>query len=404
MGNFGTIPPQVIPQPEPFRKSGDAVEPQTGVRQMVCARSASKQPRWSRRESSGRTIMQLVRNGIVILVLVGVGYAVYTYVNKPEQTPPPGIDTEIPALAIDMGTGADPGTPVDGLSSIPALPDSPPAHFSGRATDDAPRFGDSSADSPAPSAATLPPASSLAPPVDALPDSRSSSSVAKVAAAKGSFTDAWQDAQRLLGDGKLLEAHALLSAWYGNPDLAPADELRLVELLGKLAGTIIYAKETHLLEQAHITRENETLKSIADQYGVPARLLAKINGIDEQQPLRPGEKLKVVRGPFDAVVDLQRKEVSLLLRGQYAGRFKIVRTGVRPDQFKNVATELQVKEKSNVRGEHLVGLERNFGIYAEDYSENALKMPAESSIVLSVRDAEDVYDILTYGSRIAVAP
>ena len=33
-----------------------------------------------------------------------------------------------------------------------------------------------------------------------------------------------------------------------------------------------------------------------------------------------------------------------------------------------------------------------------------LKMPAESSVVLSARDAEDVYDILTYGSRIAIAP
>ena len=63
-----------------------------------------------------------------------------------------------------------------------------------------------------------------------------------------------------------------------------------------------------------------------------------------------------------------------------------------------------MKEKWHGRGEHLVGVERNFGIYAEDYSENALKMPAESSIVPSARDAEDVYDILTYGSRVAVAP
>lgn len=348
--------------------------------------------------------MQLVRNGIVILVLVGVGYAVYTYVNKPEPTPPPGIDTEIPQIAIDNGTFVDPGAPVDGPGAIAGLPDSPLARIPGKAADDAPRFSDAGSGAVDKSASSIPPASSLAPPFAANPNSLPAPTAAKVSAARGSFTDAWQDGQRLLGEGKLVEAHSLLSAWYGNPELAAADEQKLVDLLGQLAGTIIYAKETHLLEQPHIARESETLKSIADQYGVPPKLLAKINGVDEQQPLRPGETLKVVRGPFDAVLDLQRKEVSLLLRGQYAGRFKIVRTGVKPEQFKDSGTELQVKEKSNVRGEHLVGLERNFGIYAEDYSENALKMPAESSIVLSARDAEDVYDILTYGSRIAVAP
>jgi hypothetical protein len=353
--------------------------------------------------------MQLVRNGIVILVLVGVGYAVYTYVNKPEPTPPPGIDTEIPQQAIDNGTFVDPGTPVDGPGAIAGIPDSPPGRFPGKASDDAPRFGSGdsgpgnsgNADK---SASSIPPASSLAPPFGAAPDARPATIGAKASPSRGSFTDAWQDGQRLLGDGKLVEAHALLSGWYGNSDLSAADEQRLVDLLGQLAGTIIYAKETHLLEQPHIARENETLKSIADQYNVPPKLLAKINGIDEQQPLRPGETLKVVRGPFDAVLDLQRNEVSLLLRGQYAGRFKIVRTGIKSEQFKDSGTELKVKEKSNVRGEYLVGLDRNFGIHAEDYSENALKMPPESSVQLSARDAEDVYDILTYGSRIAVAP
>lgn len=345
--------------------------------------------------------MHLVRNGIVILVLIGVGYAVYTYVNKPEPTPPPGIDTEIPQASIESGTFVELGTEVARPDSVPTFPKLPPNALPGDASSEAPPFNATGADKSASDANALAPPASL---TQSKSPSLSAATAAKTSAATGKFFDAWAEAHKLLGDNRLVDAHALLSAWYGSPDLSPEEERQLVDLLGQLAGTIIYSNTTHLLEQPHIVRENESLKTVAALYGVPPRLLAKINGIDEQQSLRPGEKLKVVRGPFDAVLDLQRKEVSLQLRGQYAGRFPVVRTGVKPEHFKGGPTDLQVKEKMNARGEHYVGLERNLGIYAEDYSENALKMPAESSIVLSARDAEDVYDILTYESKVAIAP
>jgi hypothetical protein len=354
--------------------------------------------------------MQLVRNAIVIVVLIGVGYAVYTYVNKPEQTPPPGIDTEIPQSAVEDGSFVQMGTEMSVPDAVPSLPKSAPKAFPADPNSDAPKFGSNDA----PAAPAFKGSDSLAPPASSSPASATPEKFANVEsaappisappAATGKFSDAWSEAQSLLSQERLVDAHALLSAWYGSPDLTPQEERQLVDLLGQLAGTIIYSNTTHLLEQPHIVRDNETLKTIADNYAVPPRLLAKINGIDEQQPLRPGEKLKVVRGPFDAVLDLQRKEVSLQLRGQYAGRFSVVRTGLTPEQFKGGPVDLQVKEKMNAGGEHYVGLERNLGIYAEDYSENALKMPAEASIVLSARDAEDVYDILTYQSKVAVAP
>lgn len=347
--------------------------------------------------------MQLVRNAIVIVVLIGVGYAVYTYVNKPDQTPPPGIDTEIPQLSVDTGSLVEPGTEVPAPDAIPTLPKSSPKAFPGDANSEAPKFG--SAAAVATEAPKFGGADNLAPPASLKEATATPAAPAKSApVATGKFADAWTQAQKLLTENRLVDAHSLLSAWYGSPDLTPDEARRLVDLLGQLAGTIIYSNTEHLLEQPHIVRDNETLKTIATLYAVPPQLLAKINGLDEQQPLKPGQKLKVVRGPFDAVLDLQRGEVSLQLRGQYAGRFAVVRTGLKPEQFKDGPVHLQVKEKMNARGEHYVGLERNLGIYAEDYSENALKMPAESSIVLSARDAEDVFDILTYESKVAVAP
>src|SRR4029078_12932264 len=53
------------------------------------------------------------------------------------------------------------------------------------------------------------------------------------------------------------------------------------------------------------------------------QLLGKINGIDDPQSIRPGERLKVVRGPFSAVISLEKRTVTFSLNGAYAGRFKI---------------------------------------------------------------------------------
>ena len=86
---------------------------------------------------------------------------------------------------------------------------------------------------------------------------------------------------------------------------SPADTQKVETLLGQLAGTVIYSTE-HQLEPARVVKPGETLETIAKEYNVPWQLLAKINGIPAPDQLRPGQELKVVRGPFSAVVDLHR--------------------------------------------------------------------------------------------------
>jgi hypothetical protein len=381
--------------------------------------------------------MQLVRNGFVIVLLIGVGYAVYTYVNKPAPVPPPGTDLEMPELAIDNGTLANPGAEVDLGKAFPGAGSAEPARIgdksahteyppgdeappfnpannspSGTSTSDARRdlpYDNAAADARGGDRAALTsgnlPSRNAGNPIANAP-SDLGGSAKSAPRATGKFADAWRQAQQQLADNRLVEALSLLSPWYGDRDLLPNEEQQLVALLGQLAGTVIYSDQDHLLEPPYIVHDGETLRDIAQQYKISPDLLAKINHRDVKDPgaIRPGDRLKVVRGPFDAVVDLSRKEVLVQLRGNYAGRFKIIRSGVTSAQFKQASTGLQVKEKANVAGEHLVSLENAIGIYGEDYSPNALKMPKETSVVLSAGDAEDVFDILTMDSAVAIAP
>ena len=124
------------------------------------------------------------------------------------------------------------------------------------------------------------------------------------------FTGLLQAAVAELTAEKFDRTHLELSKWYDNPALTPEEARQLTELLDKTAGTLIYSTR-HLLEPAYRVQPGDTLDSIGRAYNVPGELLAKINGISDPRALQPGRELKVVRGPFEARINLQRRELTL---------------------------------------------------------------------------------------------
>jgi hypothetical protein len=229
------------------------------------------------------------------------------------------------------------------------------------------------------------------------------------AASQESFSAALESAKRMLNDGKLVEALRKLTKWYNNPQLSAEESRQLSELLGQLAGTVVYSRQ-HLLQPAYKVQAGDRLETIAAQYKVPWQLLAKINGIDDPNRLVPGDELKVIRGPFTAIVDLEKRQLTLMVDDCYAGRFSLIAVG---ELARSLEGNFEVGEKSldgrsggngaasrvpNSPIHHWVGLGNNMGIVGT--SDPASIHPA--GLNLNTRDAEDVYDILSMGSRVVV--
>ncbi|MEX0676906.1 MAG: L,D-transpeptidase family protein [Pirellulales bacterium] len=207
-----------------------------------------------------------------------------------------------------------------------------------------------------------------------------------------------------------------LSKWYDRPELSPAEHQQLNELLDQVAGTVVYSTQ-NLLEPPYEVQSGERLEDIGEKYSVPWQLLAKINGIDDPSALRPGERLKVVRGPFQAIVSLQKRELTLFAAdGSYAGRFKIGIGGEHPPQEGTFPVAEKVvnpvyygrdraigaEESDNPLGERWIGLGSGIGIHGTNNPESIGRTDLPGSISLSERDAEDVYDILSLGSRVTI--
>jgi len=316
-----------------------------------------------------------LKNILVVTVLLGVGYAVYTTINsQPEPTRPSDqtdgwpttVDVQIPsgndtksatknpfAARSDQGTERVPARDADSLKAPRANPSSsdtarsplppsdrasrpfsagesrpvPPPQESGPRSGGPPRPPDNgiSPDGPGVAMTTdLPTHSPSAgdarhSPPSRKPDAASSKPATGV---RKEFVAMMEEAQRRLANGQLAEVHLALSRLYGNPELTGEESQQLIELLDQLTGTVVYSRQ-HLLEPAYVVKADDTLERIAKSYNVPWRLLAKINGVRDPQRLQPGSQLKVVRGPFEATVSLSRFELVLMLGDRYAGRFPI---------------------------------------------------------------------------------
>ncbi len=229
------------------------------------------------------------------------------------------------------------------------------------------------------------------------------------------FAAALEQARHELDAGRLSEAHYQLSRWYDDPNLTPQEQQHLNELLDQLAGTVIYSTQ-NLMEPACEVQQGETLERIAQRYNVPWQLLAKINGIDDPNSLRPGERLKVVRGPFSAVISLEKHTLTLMLNNAYAGRFPI---GIGQDfpppegqYFMNDKLQdpiyygpgrtIDRGDPYNPLGRRWLGLGVSSASTARTIPATLAAATSPGSISMADRDIDDVFDILSEGSKVVV--
>ncbi len=221
---------------------------------------------------------------------------------------------------------------------------------------------------------------------------------------ESSFVEAWPTIQAALDRGELAEAHQQLSRWYGDPSLTPTDTERVDTLLGQLAGTVVYSTE-HRLAPAHVVKQGETLETIAAQYNVPWQLLAKINGVPAPNQVQPGQELKVIRGPFAAVVDLARNQLTLTVDGRYAGKFPVTVTPGQPVSDGEWVVDKKTNEQAPGRALLLRGGSPTPGVAGTPTliiaSDSLPVTPADGMVIkVAAKDAVELSDILSVGSRV----
>lgn len=231
------------------------------------------------------------------------------------------------------------------------------------------------------------------------------------------FADFLETARQKLDKGELANVHQVLSAWFADSRLTPQEDMQLTELLDQVAGTVVYSRQA-VLDPPHTVEPGETLERIAERYGVPWRLLAKINGLAQPEQLTPGQSLKVIRGPFEARIYLSRRELVLFVRDCYAGRFSLTvgsdaatAPGVyrvcekfESPSYYTPTGVISSGDPGNPLGRLWIGLGGRLGIHGPGQSDLPQHPNPPGAFILSEKDIEDVYDILSVGSQVTIIP
>ncbi len=323
----------------------------------------------------------------------------------------PGVESAPPLTIAGPGTPAPPPTAITSPQVPPPPPEAGPGHYTivpgGAAPPAEPVVSSPQVPPPPPDAGPAPTAPVTVAPYGPPPPPVAAAAVT-VDAARGKINQVLAMVNAEVDQKRDAEALQLLSSLYGSPDV-PAEMTRNInERLDQLAGIVIYSRQ-HLLEKAYLVQQGDTLERIAEGYNVPPVLLARINGIHDAQGLRPGRELKVVRGPFSALISLSKLELTLILQDRYyAGRFQI---GIGRDHPPAEGVFDVRAKRSNTgypalsdypTGQFTMDLGNMVAIHGTDNVRAVGRTDGRGSIVLGDRDLDDVYGILSVGSKVVI--
>lgn len=216
----------------------------------------------------------------------------------------------------------------------------------------------------------------------------------------------------LLEENDYLTAHRDLSTiyWY-----EPHFREIIKQRIERTSASIYAAPQPHYMKP-YLVQSGDTLEKIAKKYKVPWTYFARLNRVQPGR-LRAGSKLKVIRGPFHAVVDLSDFELTVHAHGYFVrnykigigagqstpiGEFKVSSKLENPNYYAPEGGVVDGDDPSNPLGEFWLGIGDGYGIHGTINPGSIGKAESKGCIRLSETDIAEVFDLLTEGSTVKI--
>jgi lipoprotein-anchoring transpeptidase ErfK/SrfK len=182
----------------------------------------------------------------------------------------------------------------------------------------------------------------------------------------------------------------------------------------KTAKSIYFSKQPHYMTP-YTVEPGDQLTKIGNLYSVPWEYLARLNEVDPRK-VRAGQKLKVIKGPFAAVVDLNRFELTIQHHGFFVKRYKV---GIGKDGTSPIG-EFPIKNKlvnptyygpdgviaaddpKNPLGEYWIDIGDSYGIHGTIEPDSIGKADSKGCIRMLNEEAAEVYGFLGIGAKVII--
>lgn len=211
-----------------------------------------------------------------------------------------------------------------------------------------------------------------------------------------------------------LAAHKELSRLYW---AEPERRAEIMDRINHTAQAIFFSPQPHFIDP-HVVSAGDRLQTIASQYKLSWEFVAQLNQIDPKR-IRDGQKLKVIRGPFSAVVELNDFSMTVHLQGYYVKRYQVgigkdgaspmgkhtvIDKVVNPQYTAPDGKVISGDDPANPLGERWINLGNSYGIHGTIEPDSIGKAASRGCIRLGDDDVVEVYNFLINGSEVVIRP
>lgn len=217
---------------------------------------------------------------------------------------------------------------------------------------------------------------------------------------------------RKLAGGETLSALKLISKIYwSEPDRRAEFEDRLT----RAAGMVFFSPQQHYIDP-YVIQPNDQLSKVAASHKLTWQYLARLNKTDPRR-IQPGKKLKVHKGPFAAVVELDRFALTVHLQGYVVkaypvgigkdgsspiGTFPVLNKVENPQYTGPDGKVIAGDDPANPLGERWIDLGDGYGIHGTIEPDSIGKSASRGCIRMRDADVAELYDFLVLGSEVVI--
>jgi len=171
------------------------------------------------------------------------------------------------------------------------------------------------------------------------------------------------------------------------------------------------------LTQVYVVQKGDMLSTVAKRYSVTANLLQRINGLPNENVIHIGQRLKVVRGPFNIGVDTKSLRLNIYLGQKHItsypvglgtddnacpmGRLRILDKVVNP-RWDYGGMHAEPGDPNNPVGTRWIKIATSFGIHGTNDPASISKRSSAGCIRMHNRDVEEVFDMVRVGGQVTV--
>jgi hypothetical protein len=212
----------------------------------------------------------------------------------------------------------------------------------------------------------------------------------------------------------ILRAHRELSTIYWSK---PGWRSAIQQRIEKTASLIYFDPKLHFVEP-YIVTPNDQFVQLGKRYNVPWQYLAKLNQVDPKK-LRPGKKLKVMQGPFSAIVEANSFLMTIHAYGYFVraypigigkdsatplGKLAVLNKMVKPQYTDPHGRVIDGDDPQNPLGPRWLDLGNGYGIHGTIDPGSIGKAESRGCIRMRNEDVVEVYDMLGVGSEVTIRP